>query len=108
MIPEINGFIDDVFRIFYDVQRANSKLLTIFNVRQPEQSLLIQRVGDIFLQVATEFERGYPPYVGHLLNAEKRLKEEAEGNNEFRLFLQVRPLFLWFPKRFVYLLYFAT
>ena len=94
MIPEINRFIDNVFGIFYDVQRANSKLLEIFNVRQPEQSLVIQRVGDIFLQVTTEFGRGYPPYVGHLPNAENRLKEEAEGNDEFRLFLQVRALFL--------------
>ena len=96
MIPytEIDVFIDDVFGIFYNVQRANFKLLKIFNVCQPERSLVIQRVGDIFIQVATEFGRGYPPYVGHLPYAEKRLKEEAEGNNEFRLFLQVRALFL--------------
>jgi len=32
----------------------------------------------------------YPPYVGHLPLAEKRLKEETEGNHEFRLFLEVR------------------
>jgi len=65
-------------------------LLEILNVRQREQSLVIQRVGDIFLQVATEFRLVYPPYVGHLPLAEKRLKEETEGNHEFRLFLEVR------------------
>ena len=92
MIPytELDGFIDDVFGNFYDVRRANSQLLEILNVRQREQSLVIQRVGDIFLQVATEFRLVYPPYVGHLPLAEKRLKEEAEGNHEFRLFLEVR------------------
>jgi hypothetical protein len=90
---EIDGFIDDVFGNFYDVRRASSQLLEILNVRQREQSLVIQRVGDIFLQVATEFRLVYPPYVGHLPNAEKRLKEEAEGNDEFRLFLEVRGLF---------------
>jgi hypothetical protein len=87
---ELDGFIDDVFGNFYDVRRANSQLLEILNVRQREQSLVIQRVGDIFLQVATEFRLVYPPYVGHLPLAEKRLKEEAEGNHEFRLFLEVR------------------
>jgi hypothetical protein len=87
---ELDGFIDDVFGNFYDVRRASSQLLEILNVRQREQSLVIQRVGDIFLQVATEFRLVYPPYVGHLPNVEKRLKEEAEGNHEFRLFLEVR------------------
>jgi hypothetical protein len=86
---ELDGFIDDVFGNFYDVRRANSQLIEILNVRQREQSLVIQRVGDIFLQVATEFRLVYPPYVGHLPIAEKRLKEEAEGNHEFRLFLEV-------------------
>lgn len=98
MIPytEIDGFIDDVFGNFYDVRRASSQLLEILNVRQREQSLVIQRVGDIFLQVATEFRLVYPPYVGHLPNAEKRLKDEAEGNHEFRIFLEVRALLLVF------------
>lgn len=92
MIPytELDGFIDDVFGNFYDVRRASSQLVEILNVRQREQSLVIQRVGDIFLQVAAEFRLVYPPYVGHLPLAEKRLKEEAEGNHEFRLFLEVR------------------
>ena len=105
MIPytEIDGFIDDVFGNFYDVRRASSQLLEILNVRQREQSLVIQRVGDIFLQVATEFRLVYPPYVGHLPNAEKRLKEEAEGNHEFRMFLEVRGLFSQLPGIFAYL-----
>lgn len=85
---EIDGFIDDVFGNFYDVRRANRQLLEVLNVRQREQSLVIQRVGDIFLEVATEFRLVYPIYVGHLPLAEKRLKEETEGNHEFRLFLE--------------------
>lgn len=87
---ELDGFIDDVFGNFYDVRRASNQLLEILNVRQREQSLVIQRVGDIFLQVATEFRLVYPPYVGHLPLAEKRLKDETEGNNEFRMFIEVR------------------
>jgi hypothetical protein len=87
---ELDGFIDEVFGNFHDVRRACSQLLEILNVRQREQSLVIQRVGDIFLQVATEFRLVYPPYVGNLPLAEKRLKDETEGNHEFRLFLEVR------------------
>ena len=92
MIPftEIDGFIDEVFGNFYDVRRANRQLLEVLNVRQREQSLVIQRVGDIFLEIATEFRLVYPVYVGHLPHAEKRLKEEMEGNHELRLFLEVR------------------
>jgi hypothetical protein len=104
---ELDGFIDDVFGNFYDVRRANSQLLEILNVRQREQSLVIQRVGDIFLQVATEFRLVYPPYVGHLPLAEKRLKEEAEGNHEFRLFLEVQRSTLSLQRLFAYVL-FAT
>jgi hypothetical protein len=91
---ELDGFIDDVFGNFYDVRRASNQLLEVLNVRQREQSLVIQRVGDIFLQVATEFRLVYPPYVGHLPLVEKRLKEETERNHEFRLFLEVRSVLL--------------
>ncbi|KAH9000438.1 Dbl-like domain-containing protein [Lactarius akahatsu] len=85
---DLDGFIEDVFGNFYDVRRANRQLLEVLNVRQREQSLVIQRVGDIFLEIATEFRLVYPVYVGHLPLAEKRLKEETEGNHEFRLFLE--------------------
>jgi hypothetical protein len=89
---EINRFLADVFRSFYDLQHPSSQLvLKILNVRQRELLLV---VGDIFLQVATEFNHEHLPYVGQLPNAEKLLKEEAERNHEFWLFLQVRALFL--------------
>jgi RHO1 GDP-GTP exchange protein 1/2 len=95
---ELDGFIDEVFGNFLEVRRANRLLLEVLNIRQREQSLVIQRVGDIFLEVATEFRLVYPPYVGHLPLAEKRLKEETEGNHEFRLFLEVGPLFVLISK----------
>jgi hypothetical protein len=60
-------------------------------VRQREQAPVIQRIGDVFLEAATEFRLAYPIYVGHLPLAEKRLKDEIDNNVEFRLFLEVRP-----------------
>jgi RHO1 GDP-GTP exchange protein 1/2 len=91
---DLDGFIDEVFGNFLDVRRVNRQLLEVLNIRQREQSLVIQRVGDIFLEIATEFRLVYPPYVGHLPLAEKRLKDETERNHEFRLFLEVSPLFV--------------
>ncbi|KAH9957981.1 Dbl-like domain-containing protein [Lactifluus volemus] len=85
---ELDGFIDEVFGNFLEVRHANHQLLEVLNIRQREQSLVIQRVGDIFLEIATEFRLVYPSYVGHLPLAEKRLKEETERNHEFRLFLE--------------------
>lgn len=57
-------------------------------VRQREQFPVIQRIGDIFLDAASEFRLAYPTYIGHHPLAEKRLKEEVDNNAEFRLFLE--------------------
>jgi hypothetical protein len=58
-------------------------------VRQREEAPVIKRIGDVFLDAATEFRLAYPIYVGHLPLAEKRMKDEVENNPEFRLFLEV-------------------
>jgi RHO1 GDP-GTP exchange protein 1/2 len=58
-------------------------------IRQREQNEIISRIGDIFLNAATEFRLAYPTYIGQMPGAEKRLKEEIESNGEFRMFLEV-------------------
>ena len=88
---ELDELVDDVFGNLSAVREANRRLLEIMNVRQREQAVVVQRVGDILLEAATEFRLVYPTYIGHLPLAEKRLKEEAEANAEFRLFLEVSP-----------------
>ncbi|KAA1475511.1 Dbl-like domain-containing protein [Dentipellis sp. KUC8613] len=85
---ELDVFIDNVFGNLFEVRESNRRLLEVMNVRQREQSLVIQRIGDILLEAATEFRLVYPTYVGNLPSAEKRLKEEGENNAEFRLFLE--------------------
>ena len=89
---ELETFIDDVFGNLYEVRESNRRLLEVMNVRQREQPLIIQRIGDIFLEAASEFRIVYPTYVGHLPLAEKRLKEESENNSDFRRFLEVSHL----------------
>ena len=87
---EVEEFIDDVFGNILDLRECNRRLLEVLNVRQREQAPIIQGVGDIFLDAATEFRLAYPIYVGHLPVAEKRVKDESEKNAEFRRFLEVR------------------
>lgn len=85
----VEDFIDDVFNNILDLRECNKRLLEVLYVRQREQGPVIQRVGDIFLEAATEFRLAYPAYTGHYPTAEKRLKEEMEKNHELKLFLEV-------------------
>lgn len=85
----LDDFIDDVFGNILDLRECNRRLLEVMYVRQREQAPIIQRIGDIFLDAATEFRLAYPTYIGHYPVAEKRLKDEMENNPEFRLFLEV-------------------
>lgn len=88
----MDEFIEDVFGNILDLRECNRRLLEVMYVRQREQAPIIQGIGDIFLDAATEFRMAYPNYVGHLPVAEKRVKDESEHNVEFRRFVEVRPL----------------
>ncbi|KAH9839689.1 Dbl-like domain-containing protein [Rhodofomes roseus] len=87
-LSEVEEFIEEVFGNILDLRECNRRLLEVLNVRQREQAPIIQGVGDIFLDAATEFRLAYPIYVGHLPVAEKRVKDESEKNAEFRRFLE--------------------
>ena len=82
-------FIEEVFSNILDLRECNRHLLETMYVRHREQGEVISRVGDIFLNAATEFRFAYPTYVGQLPGAEKRLKEEMEANGDLRVFLEV-------------------
>jgi hypothetical protein len=87
--PEsLEEFIEEVFGNVLDLRECNRRLLEVMAVRQREQAPIIQFIGDIFLTAAAEFRLAYPIYVGHLPVAEKRIKDEAETNAEFRRFLE--------------------
>ncbi|KAH9479303.1 Rho1 guanine nucleotide exchange factor 1 [Psilocybe cubensis] len=84
----LSEFVDEVFGNILELLECNRRLLEFLEVRQREQYPVIQSIGDIFLEIATEFRIVYPTYVGHHPLAEKRLKEELEHNLEFRLFIE--------------------
>ncbi|KAF9525947.1 Dbl domain-containing protein [Crepidotus variabilis] len=84
----LEEFIEEVFGNIHDIRDCSHRLLDFLNVRQREEHPIIQRVGDIFLEAATEFRNVYPTYVGHHPLAEKRMKQEIEQNPEFRIFLE--------------------
>ncbi|KAF7309564.1 hypothetical protein MIND_00327400 [Mycena indigotica] len=85
---KVDDFIDEVFGNMLDLRECNRRLLEVIYVRQREQAPVIQRIGDIFLDGATEFRLAYPIYVGHHPLAEKRMKEELDTNPAFRLFVE--------------------
>ena len=85
----MDDFIDELFGNILDLRECNRRLLEVLNVRQREESPVILRIGDIFLNAATEFRFAYPTYIGHYPISEKKLKDETEANPEFRLFLEV-------------------
>ncbi|KZT25369.1 Dbl-like domain-containing protein [Neolentinus lepideus HHB14362 ss-1] len=85
----LEDFIEEVFGNILDLRECNRRLLENLYVRQREQAPIIQRIGDVFLDAATEFRLAYPIYVGHLPLAEKRMKDETDNNVEFRMFLEL-------------------
>jgi hypothetical protein len=86
---DIDQFIDDVFLNILELRECNRRLLEIMYVRQREQAPVIQRIGDVLLEAATEFRESYAEYVGRHPIADKKLKDELERNPEFRLFIEV-------------------
>ncbi|KAF5351291.1 hypothetical protein D9758_007992 [Tetrapyrgos nigripes] len=88
LLPELDDFIDIVFSNILDLRECNRRLLESLYVRQREQFPVIQRIGDLFLEAASEFRLAYPAYIGGLQQAEKRLREEMEGNYEFRTWVE--------------------
>jgi hypothetical protein len=85
---DLQEFIQEVFGNILELLECNKRLLEVMYVRQREQQV-IREVGDIFLDIATEFRIIYPIYIGQHPLAEKRMKEELEHNPEFRLFIEV-------------------
>lgn len=85
----LDEFIEEVFGNILEIRECNRRLLEVMYVRQREQHPVIQSIGDIFLDAATEFRTVYPEYVGQHPLAEKRMKEELEHNTDFRLFVEV-------------------
>ena len=96
MTPSVlDEFIKEVFGNILQLRECNHQLLDCLYIRQREQGLIVQTIGDIFLTAATDFRTVYPIYIGRHPLAERRLKEELEQNPEFRLFIEVNELVLW-------------
>ncbi|KAG9313170.1 hypothetical protein JVU11DRAFT_6624 [Chiua virens] len=87
-VAQLDELIEEVFGNILDLRECNKRLLEAMYVRQREQSPIIQRIGDVFVEAARSFRYAYPTYIAHLPLAEKRFKEEIEANANLRLFLE--------------------
>lgn len=76
------------------MRECNRRLLEALYVRLREQTPIVVRIGDVFLNAANEFKLAYPIYISRHQASEKKLKEEIEQNTAFKLFLEV-----WDPIR---------
>jgi hypothetical protein len=85
---QLDEFIEEVFGNILDLRECNKRLVEAMYVRQREQSPIIQKIGDVFVEAARSFRYPYPAYVARLPFAEKRFKEEMEANANLRLFLE--------------------
>ncbi|WVQ77044.1 hypothetical protein IAR50_006723 [Cryptococcus sp. DSM 104548] len=79
-------FIQEVFHNAGQLREASVALIEEFTIRVQEQPV-IQFVGDLFLQAATEFRNIYPEYTGKLPQAEAALSKEMEENPDLRLYI---------------------
>jgi len=86
----LDSFIECVFGNILDLRETSRRILEKLYVRQREQGPFIQYIGDIFLTAATEFRVVYPKYVGNLVRAGQRVKDELDHNASFRAFHDVR------------------
>lgn len=91
---ELDIFIKTVFSTILDVRACTKRVLDALIARQREQAPVINAIGDIFLEAATQFRVTYSHYLGHLPAAEKRVQEEMDSNVMFRVFVQVKLKFL--------------
>lgn len=89
VLEDMDQFIDEVFLNILELRECNRRLLETMYVRQREQAPVVQRIGDILLEAASEFRDSYARYVGRHPIADKRLKDELERNPDFRLFIEV-------------------
>jgi RHO1 GDP-GTP exchange protein 1/2 len=88
--PEaLEAFIDEVAYNIQSLRDCNRRLLKHLQIRQREQAPIIQTIGDIFLQFASDFGSTYPTYIGHLPTSQSRLKSEIDKNRYFRDFFEV-------------------
>ncbi|TCD64248.1 hypothetical protein EIP91_004317 [Steccherinum ochraceum] len=85
---ELEIFIKTVFSTILDVRACTKRVLDALVARQREQAPVINAIGDIFLEAATQFRVTYSHYLGHLPAAEKRVQEEMDSNVMFRVFVQ--------------------
>lgn len=88
VLEDMDQFIDEVFLNILELRECNRRLLETMYVRQREQAPVVQRIGDILLEAASEFRDSYARYVGRHPIADKRLKDELERNPDFRLFIE--------------------
>ncbi|KAG6855359.1 hypothetical protein H0H87_004393 [Tephrocybe sp. NHM501043] len=79
---DVDGFVSDVFGCIKDIRECSRHLVETMYVRQREEGPVVRAIGDVVFEAVVDFMSPYPEYIKNHMTAEKRLKEEMEGNFE--------------------------
>lgn len=80
---KLDQYVRTLFSNILEIRRASRALLDNFAIHLREQGPLIQTVGDIFLETATDYRSLYPSYTDNLPRAEALLSQALEENRPF-------------------------
>ncbi|BEJ01662.1 hypothetical protein CcaverHIS631_0603440 [Cutaneotrichosporon cavernicola] len=84
----LDQYVRGLFSNIVEIRQASRALLENFAIRLREQGPLVQNVGDIFLDSASQFETLYSPYIDNLPKADTLLNKLIEENLPFSHWLQ--------------------
>jgi hypothetical protein len=86
------SFANQVFANLDELRSHSSRLINTFQIRQREQSPVIESIGDLLLDAALEWGQAYIDYTEAQVLGEYLVNAEKSKNSAFATFLQVRLL----------------
>jgi hypothetical protein len=81
--PRLEALVKGLFGNIVDIRRASRRLLDNYSIRLREQFPLIETVGDILLEAATDFRSLYPDYMDNLTTADELLTKTLAESPQF-------------------------
>ncbi|CAO1618348.1 unnamed protein product [Sympodiomycopsis kandeliae] len=86
--PERDDFIREVFGNHRELVRHVSTFVERLQIRQREESPVIQSIGDVFLDSALAWNDAFITYVSNYPLAKSRIQREQSTNPRFRAFVE--------------------
>lgn len=86
---KLDTFLRELFSNIVQIRLASRRVIAYFGARLHEEAPLVHRVGDIFLEAATDFRRLYPEYTDNMPRADLLLTHALAEHTPFRNWAEV-------------------